>query len=444
MRKMYLLALTLVLGLSLLMAACGNDQDSASGKSDTSKDGGSKGGSGKSPKVTLNVTTTFGGTDPGKQHYDDLVKAFEDKYPNVTIQRDDFTATEATETSFKTKYSGGTVPDLLFYFTDSKAQFIYDSKKMVSMQKIMDENPDWANTFNQSALDQIKNMAPGNDLPAVPVIGYYEGMAVNKKIFKDNGLALPTDWDKFTKAIKTLKKKDIIPITGSLGGEPHYLWENAVLAEGGAKCHAKGLKNGIPDCYVKGLNLIKKLYDMKAFPEDALTLPDDTAARNYYNNKQAAMFLDGSWAFGGIPKDVAANTTVIPMPKPPESNGYEPGNQIISGFSSGWFVSKDAYSGDKKKAAVAFLKFVTSKEAVKGFASAAGSVPAVKGVQPKGANPASQAGLDMASKASVLESATDGFIPADSFAEIWKNISSVVTGKMSTEDVLKKAESLAK
>lgn len=218
--------------------------------------------------------------------------------------------------------------------------------------------------------------------------------------------------------------------------------EHFILGSGGAECHKKGLADGVPDCYVDGLNLIKKTFDMGAYPEDALTLADDEAAQQYFQKEQAAMLFDGSWAVGGIPDDVAEHSTVLAMPTPPDSDGYD-GNEVLSGFSSGWYISQDAYDSDKKKAAVEFVKFMTSKEADTDFANAFGSVPSVKGAEVDADSPVAKDGFELAQKASALEPASDGFIPSKVYNHLRDNIASVVTGKKSAEDLLKEAEDKA-
>ncbi len=39
----------------------------------------------------------------------------------------------------------------------------------------------------------------------VPVSGFYEGMFVNKDLFDEYGLELPTDWDKFMRQLRHLQ-----------------------------------------------------------------------------------------------------------------------------------------------------------------------------------------------------------------------------------------------
>ncbi|HEU5140108.1 MAG TPA: ABC transporter substrate-binding protein [Bacillales bacterium] len=444
MRKTFMLVLTLFMGLSLFLAACSSEKSSGGSGNDGSEGSSNSGdegnGDGGMSEVTLNVTTTFGGTDPGHDAYEKLVSQFEEEHPNVTIKENNFTAKPATTAKFRTSWSGGKVPDVLWYFVGAKGNFLYESGKTVPMPTIMEANPEWADTFDQRALEAVKKLAPNGKLHAIPLLGYYEGLIANKALFEKYGLELPKTWEAFKKAVETFKKNDVIPVTVSMN-TPNYLIEHYILAAGGAKCHSKGLEEGVPECYVNGLNLIKETYEWGAYPEDSLTLPDDVAAQNYYKKGQAAMIFDGSWVVGGLPEDIAKTTTVLPVPTPPNSSGYD-GKQIISGFSQGWFVSKEAYNSNKKKAAVAFLKFMTSKEADQALVDVYGSVPAVKGVEVKAGTPAQMAGFDLVENATALEPASDGFLPPKTFAHIRDNIPAIVTGEKTAEGVLKKAKEL--
>lgn len=428
MRKSIMFSVIFVLGLSMILAGC-------------SSGGGSNGKGDSSNKVTLNVTTTFSEDDPGHEPYEKLLEQFEDKHPDITIKRNDIKGNDKGMTKFETQWNGGEIPDVMFYFNDSHADFVYHSDKMVSMDKIMDDNPDWADQLEDTALDNVKTVAPNDELLNIPLNASYEGLIVNKKLFEDNNLDLPTDWDKFMEAIKTFQEKDIIPVSASMN-LPVYLIEHAVLASGGAKSHAKGFEDEIPDSYVEGLDLIKDLYDKGAFPEDTLSLADDEAAQQYFQSGEAAMMLNGSWAIGDLPDDIADNSTVMPMPAPPNSSDYD-GNQVISQFSEGWFVSQDAYDADKKEAAVEFLKFMTSKDADTKFANAYGAVPSVKGVEVEADTQAAKDGFEMAENASALEPSADSFVSEKVYNHMRDNISDVVTGKKSAKELLKEAQDKA-
>jgi len=167
---------------------------------------------------------------------------------------------------------------------------------------------------------------------------------------------------------------------------------------------------------------------------------DGTQAQDYFKTGQAAMMIDGSWAVGGLPDEIAEVTTVMPFPVAP--GGKLEYGDIISGFSSGWYMTKAAYEDDAKKDIVLeLLKFLTSKEAIKSIAEAQGSVPAAL-VDLEGLNDAQNAGVTMIQNAGALELAADSFISNPAFMYISERLSEIVTGNLTPEEVLEEAQKL--
>lgn len=94
------------------------------------------------------------------------------------------------------------------------------------------------------------------------------------------------------------------------------------------------------------------------------------------------MYLDGSW-FSVVDPDgktegakvTADDVKVIPFPSYTESEN-EPGT-ILSGFSSGWYISKKCWNDEaKRKAAIDFVKYNSSDEAIVKFVEAGGGFAA--------------------------------------------------------------------
>ena len=137
----------------------------------------------------------------------------------------------------------------------------------------------------------------------------------------------------------------------------------------------------IPESWVKGLGLLKVLYDAGAFPADTASMAN-TEAPLYFRKGEAAMYLDGSW-FSVVDPDgktegakvTADDVKVIPFPSYTESEN-EPGT-ILSGFSSGWYISKKCWNDEaKRKAAIDFVKYNSSDEAIVKFVEAGGGFAA--------------------------------------------------------------------
>ena len=83
-----------------------------------------------------------------------------------------------------------------------------------------------------------------------------------------------------------------------------------------------------------------------------------------------AMILDGSWIVGGI-KDPDTTTVLLFHVHPAASK--DP-SDIIGGFSSG-FISPKAWDDPARRdAAVKFVQYMTSNEAIAMFAKVAGAL----------------------------------------------------------------------
>lgn len=279
MRQALLLKLMLAIVLSLFLVACGNNADS------TADEGSDSGSADTGEKVTLKVVSQYGGTDPATEVFQGLLEEFETEHPNVTIEDGSGTASPEFNTRVQTQWSSGDHPDLTFFFADEKGDFIRSSGNVVSMDELLEEDPDWASSFNPAVLDQIRDTQDG-ELYSLPVNGYYESVIVNKQLFEEAGLELPETWEQFKTAIQTFSETDVIPLSASLVSNP-YLIDNFTLAVGGVEGHNEPFS----DAYIEGLNLIKESYEWGAYPEDTMTI-EDADAQNYFKKGQAAMMIN--------------------------------------------------------------------------------------------------------------------------------------------------------
>nr|WP_306813083.1 extracellular solute-binding protein [Paenibacillus soyae] len=388
--------------------------------------------------VDLRVFSTFGGTDAAREAFQKALDDFTAANPHVKIENDVMSANDdGFRTKVNTDMTSGNEPDLLFYFVGADANEIISSGKVVALDEELAADPEWKNGFAPAALEFTKHT--DGKTYAIPLTGFFEGLMVNKKIFADNGIELPTDWEKFKAAVSALKAKGIIPLSGPFD-QSHYLIEHFVLAAAGAEGQKKGLKDGVDPNWEKGLAAMKEVYDLGAFPEDAATI-DLGMAANYYSEGLAAMILEGSWAIGGFSDDVKANTTVLPFPAIPGGAGT--GKDVVGGFGTGFYMSKAAYDdAAKKDATIALLKHLTSPEVIKNIATANGGTPAAAGVQPEGLAQAVLDGFAMVSEATSVNSPIDSKVTPETFNTIRANIQPVVTGKKTPAEALAEAKEI--
>lgn len=428
----------MLLVFTMFLAACGNAKNEV--KNAPSESPKAEEPKAEEPKkdVSLRVFSTFGGTDAAREAFQGALDEFTKNNPNVTIENDTMSANDdGFRTKVNTDMTSGNEPDLLFYFVGADAQGFIDAGKVVPMNDILDANAEWKAGFTPSALENTRQK-DGN-IYAIPLTGFYEGLFVNKKLFKDNNLELPTDWDKLKKAVETFAAKGIIPLAAPFD-QSHYVVEHFILSAAGPESQAKGLADAIDPNWEKGYAAMKELYDLGAFPKDAATI-DLGMASNYYGEGKAAMILEGSWAFGGFTDaGVKDNTTVIPFPVVP--GGVGSGKDIIGGFGTGFYLTKATYdNADKKDAAIELLKHMTSPPIIQKIAVANGGTPAAN-VEITGLAQAAIDGFAMAANSASINNPVDSRISPETFSTLRAGVQQVVTGKKSPADVIKESKEI--
>ena len=390
--------------------------------------------------VDLDVFTMFGGADPASGAYQDAISEFESMY-DVNINDDSSTMDDAVKVRIENAFQANNEPDLTMYFTDEQASPIINSNNVVPYTgEIFQEYPELKDRYLEDPLEQ-QRWNDGN-IYGIPVTGFYEGLLINKDLFEKHDVPLPTNWENFMTAIERFNEEDIVPLGVGLGRIPHYMLEHAILVMGGAEQHNAGLKDGVPQGWIDGLNLIKELYEMDAFPVDTLNMGWEQP-REMFRRKEVAMLPEGNWALGAL-SEIHDTMTILPMPVPPEGRGEY--GSIIAGFTSGFYISEEAYQDEEKgEMVIELVKHLTSKDVMADIVEANAGLPSVKGINVddlEGLSRVEREGVDLANQASNIVLPTDAKISRPAFQEIVNGVPYIVEGERTAEEVLESAREI--
>jgi raffinose/stachyose/melibiose transport system substrate-binding protein len=430
-RKVVVVLLNLVLAIFML-TACSENADSDAAKNLTGEAvGGTASQISESPvqnPVTIATASMYGGTDANAGKYQAINEQFMTDYPYITIEDDSQSSDQDWKTKIAADFAVGNEPDVIQYFTDSNASDVLAAGKFVTIAEIKEVYPEYAADILDTALEFAAN--PDGVQRAVPTTGYWEGLFCNKDLFDKYRLELPTDWDKLMKAIETFQANGIIPISISLNNVPHYWIEFLMLSAAGHEAY-KIIPETAPDDWCSGLEMIRTLRDMGAFPEDADTIDNDYAGE-LFKRKKAAMQMDGSWFAGGIPDQ--KNTVVIAPPAIPGSKAL-PGS-MVGGISSGFYITRKAWEDpDKRDAVVKFVMAHTNEKSIAVYWGGNGQ-PAAKVEPPLELTPLGISGLGYANSATSTTSPTDSRITQEAYNTLVAGIVDVSTGEKSARDLL--------
>ncbi len=390
--------------------------------------------------VTLNVVTSYGGDDGNRKNFENAVKAYEESTGNK-VNDGSATSNEEWKAKVLTDFETGSEPDVLFYFTNADAEPFISAGKVVSLEEIRAEYPDYAGNMK----DSMMAVAADGKQYAVPSSGYWENMFVNKKVLEDCGVAVPGPdytWDQFLADCETIKEAGYTPIACSLVEVPHYWFEFTVMNNGTVENHLDvpaAADDAAAAKWAAGLNDIKALYEAGYFPANTLTASDAETVE-LFNSGEAAYLIDGSWKVGYFTEN-AEDLNDFAIAYVP-GKGERSASEAIGGISMGYFITTKAWNDpDKREAAVEFVSQLTSDEVLSTFVTT--EVTAlVNGAKPEGLNPLQQSAAEANANITAIAGAVQDSLTAEARGDLFANVQNVVTGKMSAEDAVASAIAL--
>ncbi len=419
-KKVWKVGLTVGMTAALLtsMTGCSGDTDEKAVKKDS--DG----------KEEIRVVTYFAGSDVYANVWKQVCEEYMNDNPNVTIV-DESQPTAGTNDLFKTKVqadlSAGTSADLVLYYTgEAYTPTFIGTDEFVTFDDILAEDPEWAENFKASPLE---NVSYDGKQWALPFIGYYEGLFYNQALFDEYDLEYPTTWDSILAAAEVFSKNDIVTLSASLG-MPYYMTENFIMASAGEENH----RNYFDESWKMALDCIAELYQAGGLPKDTFTISEDDV-RLLFQEGRAAMMLNGSWCTEALQDN--PDMRIISMPELPGGTGGE--SCAIAGFSAGWYMRKDAY--ERSDETLKLLKHLTSPEIMSEFIAYGGS-PAVDCEAPENSSELLKSAVEMLDKAKYQDAALDSQLNHEAYEALNGGLQYICEGQMTSDEVLKQAKEL--
>lgn len=376
-------------------------------------------------KITIQAVTYFTGEDQWAKPWEQAIGEYMAKNPNVKIINDATpSANDAIRTRINADLQSGIVPDVLFYFSGIDAEPLIESGKVMEWEEELTNDSEWSSHFLLTS--PIKASEFNGNLYALPYIGYYEGVFINKNLFSKYNIKIPETWDELLEACDIFNEKGVIPMAQSLK-DPRYLWELATVSAGGPDSHLK--ENAYDPSWLTALNAIKTLYDRNAFPPNAEILTDEEAKALFTSN-QAAMFISGSWTAGSL-KGNKFGITYLPVV--PDGIGNR--KDIVAGCGSGWYMNSEK-NEENGGESLKFIKYLTSPEVIALFAEV-GGVPMIETESEiESSTTASRSGYDYLKNATTKSNPIDSFLSKEAFNAINDNIYRFLIGEIDAQKLL--------
>lgn len=330
-------------------------------------------------------------SDPApRKALEELVKMFEQKYPEYEVVINTF-AHEDFKVLLRTWLASpkGTA-DVVTWFAGERMRYFAEMGLIVPVEEVF-AGSKWEDYFPASFKSTCSYKGK---IYFIPQSWYWWGVYYRKSVFEKLGIKPPKTWDEFLQVCETLKKNGIVPI--AIGTK--FPWTAAGwfdilnLRINGLDFHISLTAGEVPYTDPK----VVKVFDYwRVLVERDYFLPNHSSyewqeAATFLFRGQAGMYYIGQFIKDVAPAEVKDDLDFFRFPIiDPSVPLYE--ETPIDGF----MVPANA---PNKKGAIAFLKFIASKEAQEKFAKDLGRLAANVHVAPPDEH--ARKGLNM-----VLESA---------------------------------------
>jgi len=368
-KRWIVLAMTGVMGLSLL-AGCGQAKENNTvSKEKTGTDG----------VITINYPTFQCGVNTAAPVVTQLVEEFNKEYEGkYQIKLEEVPGDANYVDKIKVQLGTGDLPPVVYGGGYNLLDLALAKDLVVDLTDTVNEDAEWKELYSEASL--TTNSRDGK-IYASSVEGSVVGYFYNKELFAQAGIEAPAKtWDEFFDQCDKLKAAGITPLAMDTAESAWVtqLWMGAMVATSGdAGLEFMQTTNpsdySIPEMITAAEKVQKMLQEYTTL--DAIGGKYENAANNFLSG-QTAMIANGPWMIGDFSDE---SKTTADFADKVGSASY-PDGFVYDAPIQGYFVTK---KDDTKleEAAIEMVKFFTSAHAQQLGLEMQGMVPASEAVE---------------------------------------------------------------
>lgn len=377
--------------------------------------------------IEIRFSSSWAGADSKAVYLERVIDVFEEKHPNIKVINESVYG-EDFLFKLKANFASGNGPDVFGLWPGSDLELLIQNDMIADLSRVLVEDQEWSSNFDPKVFEFLDQ---GYKKYSIPFEIIYESLYINLDLFKTYNVKIPTNYEELKMAIVKFKNNDIIPIAYNSTPEGSFIYQNMVVQIAGKYDAENPIKRigTVKSGYIEAMYMMKELYELGAFPENAFTL-HDVSRNELFINKEAAMIVQGSW-FNSDELD--ESVSIIPFPI-----GDREKNSVIYGIGNGNFhINKSTFDDPEKgEAALIFLKFLTSDESRAIFDESPSYITSGKEASD---NYLKQLGLNLVSGADELVGPPDHFINRSFWEQVLiQEFPKMLEGKITPEEIFEK------
>ncbi|MBE3596980.1 MAG: extracellular solute-binding protein [Hydrogenibacillus sp.] len=355
-----------LLGVFLLaLAGCGGGKQTSPSESAQTQ----------SKQVELTFWNNWTQPIPEHQILLKRVESFQNEYPDIKIKMDTIPH-DQYKIKIKTQAAGKQLPDMFQVWPGAELEPLVKGGVVAPIDDLVNE---WKDQLIPA--DQLADYAIDGKQYAIPgVVVYTHLIYYDKDILSSVGYEeFPKTYEELKDLIRKLRERGITPI--ALGNKAKWVLQSCYASMIGDRMTGSdflpkvlsGEKTFTDPDFIRSLEIIKELTDLKAFNEDMNSI-DNIQQRDYFYQGKAAMFIEGTWVFGDVMEK--AGDRKIGLAVFPTIEGGKGDPRSIPGVTGDGIAINSNLTPEKKEAAYTFLKYFYHEDLYKELLAGGVLVPA--------------------------------------------------------------------
>ncbi|GHU93766.1 hypothetical protein FACS1894208_03740 [Clostridia bacterium] len=320
--------------------------------------------------VTLTLVSMFGGGDANAATLKSAVAAYMDSSGNK-VQNLSSIGDDTWKIAVINDFAEGNEPDVLQFFSGNTSDPIVE--KLVTIDEIREVYPDYLTNLSEDVITSAAAGTLGQKRCWGPSNGYWEQTFVNSDVLKRAGIAEPPQtWDDFLAACEKIKAIGVTPIGVDFASEPNYLFEFLLYNYAGDDLPLQTPRSSgdlAASNISAALKDFKLLNDKGFFSAEAANATREQTVAEFAA-KKSAFLCGGHWNVAAIQSASLDAASVLGFGFPTKDPSVRSAGSVISGYSSGFAITRKAWDDpSKREAAVKLVEAILTDENVSAFAN---------------------------------------------------------------------------
>lgn len=273
--------------------------------------------------ITIRLLTRMSGADSNTPILEAVIKEFQEKYPDITIQDESVNDSDAFNSQFKTDIASGNVADIIQWPGISIMKEYAANNVFLDLSDLIAQSEDVKNNVDPSLINMMELSSVGvPGVYALPIANQMEVFYYRKDLFEQAGIEqVPETWDEFEADCDKLMAISVIPwsVGGSNAWRFIHIQTGLMYRNGGVQMAidlGAGKASWTDPKVVENIQFMQDLAQKGYLGTDYMGIDYETEKARFVSG-ETAMSFDGSWRVGELVKsgdEFLANVGTFRMP----------------------------------------------------------------------------------------------------------------------------------